>query len=85
MKQTLRSRARALDLKGDTARLALLAREGTELDRDDFARVLGVAPPTVARWELGVARPNDTELMLLRAIAADPEVCLRLIEGQRAS
>lgn len=60
----------------------MLAREGTELDRDEFARVLGVPPAVVARWELGALRPGPTEQALLRAIASDPEVCLRLIEAQ---
>lgn len=83
MRQTpLRSRpTRALGTNTDTARLTLLAREGTELHPDDFARVLGVPSSTVARWELGAVRPNETEQALLRAIAADPEVCLLLIQG----
>ncbi len=81
MRQTPLPRLRALESNPDTARLARLAREATELDRDDFARVLRVPPVTVGRWELGATRPGPVEEVLLRAIAADPEVCLRLIEG----
>lgn len=72
-------RARPNRTLGDIARLALFARERTELDRDDFARVIGIAPATVARWELGVARPTPAEVSLLKLIAADPAVCLRLL------
>lgn len=84
MRQTpLRSRpVRAAGTNTDTARLAMLAREGTELNRDDFARVLGVPPAMVGRWELGAARPSAAEQALLRAIAATPEVCLLLIHGE---
>lgn len=72
-------RARPNRYLGDTARLAQLARQRTELDRDDFARVIGVSPALVAGWELGLARPAGAEVTLLELIAADPSVCLRLL------
>lgn len=46
----------------------VVARESRGLSRRKLARLLGMAPPSIERWEKGQAWPKEENLQKLRAI-----------------
>lgn len=61
-----------------TEALALRARRVTELEVDDFARLIGVRPEVVGAWERGERAPPPIGARLLELIVARPDVALTL-------
>ncbi len=43
-------------------------RKALELTQEEFAQVVGVARETVARWEVGMAKPRGLSLKVLEAL-----------------
>lgn len=58
-------------------------RERLGLSQSECAAVLGVHAMTVSKWERGVARPNEHQRLLLRALGVAAEAGLRAPTGSR--
>lgn len=55
------------------------ARRKVGLSRDDFARMFGLSPATLRKWENGEREPTGPARALLTIIAREPEAALRAI------
>jgi putative transcriptional regulator len=55
------------------------ARKQIGLSRDDFARMFGLSPATVRKWENGERDPTGAARALLTIIMREPEAALRAI------
>jgi len=64
-----------------TAALARAARAKTELELEDFAKLLGTPAGEVDAWEKGVSAPPPIGACLLKLILSNPEVCLHLLHA----
>lgn len=60
------------------------ARRVTELELEDFARLLGTEVEVVSSWERGTRSPPPIGLRLLELIVARPDVCLTLVGLERS-
>jgi len=55
------------------------ARKKVGLSRNDFARVFGLSPTTLRKWENGERRPRALARALFTIINREPEAALRAI------
>jgi len=54
-------------------------RERTSLSQSEFARLIGVSVKTLQNWEQDRRRPTGPAAALLRIIAREPEMAIRVI------
>ena len=59
------------DFPGDFPQRLKRFKEESRLSWAEIARLLGVYPHTVWRWQSGVARPNGEHMMALQSLAGD--------------
>ena len=59
------------DSRGDFPQRLVRFKEESELPWAEIARLVGVYPHTVWRWQSGVARPNGEHMMALQRLADD--------------
>ena len=58
-------------VSSDFPQRLLRFKEESRLPRAEIARLLGVYPHTVWRWQSGLARPNGAHMMTLLDLADD--------------
>ncbi len=63
--------------------LALRARKVTGLDREEFAKLLGINFHVIETWESGKRRPAALALALLRLIVANPSQAVEVLNKAR--
>ncbi len=70
-----RKQARAWKVKSEAAKV----RHELNLTQEDFARLLGVSPATVRKWERGTGQPSGAARTLLAVVRSHPEIVRKAV------
>ena len=70
-------------LYGVTKEEIIALRKKYNLSQELFSKVIGCAKKTLISYEKGVSIPNDSYLILIKILIANPEIIANLVEANR--
>lgn len=70
-------------LYGVTKEEIISLRKKYNLSQELFSKVIGCAKKTLISYEKGVSIPNDSYLILIKSLIANPEIIMNLVEANK--
>ena len=70
-------------LYGVTKEAIIALRKKYNLSQELFSKIIGCAKKTLISYEKGVSIPNDSYLILIKSLIANPEIITNLVEANK--